>query len=318
VKKLRRLKQFHLFRAGIRAVLRGGFGTDGNARIKRRFEKRHPVVSERIHLGEGCGARDDQDLGCRTACIPKPTDNVPLGYLPPMKPAVLLGPFSEPACGYVNGETALALPPAQPFAARKPTPEDALKPRATPDRDQSSRPVLGSRGFKGGAHRVGGLAGVPNRHPFCHVFLDVLHSSHMGSPPFSHGTDPQKKGPQAVEVPVEVLGAEEQQGAPENTFSSRRVPPQGTGQARDPAGKSAAFRSMTSLAVGVAADALEVAFPPAWLLIDAVATVSFFLIWGLRWEIAVVLLPEIVPGMNVFPSWTLLAFYLEKKGSGNA
>jgi hypothetical protein len=43
-----------------------------------------------------------------------------------------------------------------------------------------------------------------------------------------------------------------------------------------------------------------------------------FLIWGLRWEIAVVLLPELVPGMNVFPSWTLLAMYLEKKGAGKA
>jgi len=74
---------------------------------------------------------------------------------------------------------------------------------------------------------------------------------------------------------------------------------------------------MASLAVAVAADALEVAFPPAWLVIDAFATLSFFLIWGLRWEIAVVLLPELVPGMNAFPSWTLLAMYLEKKSAGN-
>jgi hypothetical protein len=74
---------------------------------------------------------------------------------------------------------------------------------------------------------------------------------------------------------------------------------------------------MASLALAVVADSLEAAFPPAWLFIDAVTTVAFFLIWGLRWEIAVVLLPELVPGMNMFPSWTLLAMYLGKKSSGN-
>lgn len=132
------------------------------------------------------------------------------------------------------------------------------------------------------------------------------------------GSDPQKKSGEAVEVPVEVLGAEEQHTPAGAAFSSGKVPPQEAGAARTPFGGSAAFRSMASLAVAVAADALEVAFPPAWLVIDAFATLSFFMIWGLRWEIAVVLLPELVPGMNVFPSWTLLAMYLEKKGTGTA
>jgi hypothetical protein len=81
--------------------------------------------------------------------------------------------------------------------------------------------------------------------------------------------------------------------------------------------RTGAFKAMVSLAVAGAADALEVAFPPAWLVVDAFATVAFFLIWGLRWEIALVLLPELVPGMNVFPSWTLLAMYLKKKDAGN-
>jgi hypothetical protein len=81
--------------------------------------------------------------------------------------------------------------------------------------------------------------------------------------------------------------------------------------------RAAGFKSMAGLALAVAADALELAFPPAWLLIDAVATAGFFLIWGLRWEIAVVLLPELIPGMNVFPSWTLLAMFLSKKDAEN-
>lgn len=134
----------------------------------------------------------------------------------------------------------------------------------------------------------------------------------------------QKKPDAPVEVEVEVLGPEGANpplggalGAKppqsSNSSNSDAVPPRGAGPAWTGSGKSTAFNEMASLAVGLAADALEVAFPPAWLVVDAFATVAFFLIWGLRWEIAVVLLPELVPGMNVFPSWTLLAMYLKKK-----
>ena len=138
----------------------------------------------------------------------------------------------------------------------------------------------------------------------------------------------QKKPDAPVEVEVEVLGPEGGKPAPGGAFGAKPphssnssnfqgVPPRGAGPAWTGSGKSPAFKEMASLAVGLAADALEVAFPPAWLVVDAFATVAFFLIWGLRWEIAVVLLPELVPGMNVFPSWTLLAMYLKKKDAGN-
>jgi hypothetical protein len=129
----------------------------------------------------------------------------------------------------------------------------------------------------------------------------------MVSPSPYHRPDAQKKSDVAVEVPIEVLGA---------ASASKRVPPVGAETERGGFGKSSAFKAMASLAVAGAADALEVAFPPAWLVIDACATTAFFLIWGLRWEIAVVLVPELIPGMNVFPSWTLLALYLGKKGAG--
>jgi hypothetical protein len=241
---------------------------------------------------------------------------MPLGDFAPVKSAIFVRPFGKPSGGDVNWEAALALPPAQPFTAGKAAPKDALKPVASPDGDQASGPMLGSRRFKGGAHRGNGMADVPNPHPFCHVILSVLHSPGMASSSSRQGFDPHKKGGQAVEVPVEVLGAEEQRTAPGSDYSQRGAPRE-AGPARTPFGKSPAFRSMVSLAVGMAADGLEVAFPPAWVVIDAFATLAFFLIWGLRWEIAVVLLPELVPGMNVFPSWTLLAMYLEKKGADN-
>ena len=86
--------------------------------------------------------------------------------------------FGKSGGGDIDRQTALALPPAQPFAPRKAAPEHALKPAAAPDWDQSSGSVLGSRRFKGGAHRGKGLADNPNPHPFCHVILDVLGSVH--------------------------------------------------------------------------------------------------------------------------------------------
>ncbi len=117
---------------------------------------------------------------------------------------------------------------------------------------------------------------------------------------------------------MEVLGAEQgradsgKSGPAQGSAASSGVfPEQGASRRSD------AFKAMASLAVAVAADSMEAAMPPAWLVIDAFTTLTFFFIWGLRWEIAVVLLPELVPGMNVFPSWTLLALYLGKKGAGN-
>jgi len=139
----------------------------------------------------------------------------------------------------------------------------------------------------------------------------------MVSPSAHQVPDAQKKRGIAVEVPVEVLEAESADAGTGAASASKRVPPPVDGPAQAGSGKSAAFKATASLALAVVADALEVAFPPAWLVIDACTTVAFFLIWGLRWEIAVVLLPELVPGMNVFPSWTLLALYLGRKGAGN-
>ena len=141
-------------------------------------------------------------------------------------------------------------------------------------------------------------------------------------------TEAEKKPGAPVEIEVEVLGPEGGEPAHRgasganssnsaNSSNAQSAAPRGAGPDWTGFGKSPAFREMASLAVGLAADALEVAFPPAWLVVDAFATVAFFLIWGLRWEIAVVLLPELVPGMNVFPSWTLLAMYLKKKDAGN-
>jgi hypothetical protein len=126
------------------------------------------------------------------------------------------------------------------------------------------------------------------------------------------GPDLHKKPGAAVEIPVEVLGAE---GPPSGASFPGWLPPKNAVGPDGMVGKSDAFKAMMSLALAVAADSLGAALPPAWLVIDAVMTLAFLFIWGLRWEILVVLLPELVPGMSVFPSWTLLALHLGKKGT---
>lgn len=76
-----------------------------------------------------------------------------------------------------------------------------------------------------------------------------------------------------------------------------------------------------SLLLAMVVDALEVAFPMVWLVTDLVMLVALLLIWGRRWELAVVILPEIVPGISMFPSWSLLVVYLmtrQAAGSGAA
>ncbi len=78
-------------------------------------------------------------------------------------------------------------------------------------------------------------------------------------------------------------------------------------------------RFALSILIGIVADALEAplaGIAPAWILIDALAASAFFALWGFRWEVAIVLIPELIPGLNVFPTWFLLALYLgQQKGT---
>jgi hypothetical protein len=73
-----------------------------------------------------------------------------------------------------------------------------------------------------------------------------------------------------------------------------------------------AFLPSLGIAIAVIADAIEVAFPPSWLLVDAITVAAFILIFGFRWEIFVALLPEAIPGVDFFPTWTLLAIHLKR------
>ena len=93
----------------------------------------------------------------------------------------------------------------------------------------------------------------------------------------------------------------------------------GTGKAdaeADPRARGVAsnMRFVVGLALAALADGLEVMFPPLWIPIDLAMVGVFFFLWGFRWEVALILLPELIPGANMFPSWTLLALYLGRQG----
>ena len=114
------------------------------------------------------------------------------------------------------------------------------------------------------------------------------------------GTTPPSK---IEEVSFEIL-------PPEKNSRPARDPESASAQ---PKAKTSSFASTLGLVIAVAADAIEIAVPASWLLVDAVTVAAFILIWGFRWEILVALLPEAIPGIDFFPTWTLLAVHLSRE-----
>lgn len=122
--------------------------------------------------------------------------------------------------------------------------------------------------------------------------------------------DSESRAPEPKPVPLEVVDE-----IPNTAGASDRG-----GETRNSAkagGIGSGTRFILTLAIAAVADGLEVLFPPFWIPIDLVTVGAFFLLWGFRWEVAVVLVPEIIPGANVFPSWLLLALYLGNQGGRN-
>jgi hypothetical protein len=70
------------------------------------------------------------------------------------------------------------------------------------------------------------------------------------------------------------------------------------------------FRSLVSVVCALAADGLQWLIPPLWVVCDGSMVVVLLIIWGWRWEIAVAVVPEIIPGLDLFPTWTLFVGYL--------
>ena len=73
------------------------------------------------------------------------------------------------------------------------------------------------------------------------------------------------------------------------------------------------IRTVATIGIAAIADGLQIAFPAMWIPISLIAAAIFFLLWGWRWEILVVLLPELAPIVGLVPTWTAVAIYLTRK-----
>lgn len=78
-------------------------------------------------------------------------------------------------------------------------------------------------------------------------------------------------------------------------------------------------RAVITVACALIADGLQWVVPPLWPVADGVMVIVLLLIWGWRWEIAVAVIPELIPGLALCPTWTLFAGYIivtQRKAAG--
>lgn len=77
--------------------------------------------------------------------------------------------------------------------------------------------------------------------------------------------------------------------------------------------RGSGLKYAATLALAATADGLQIAFPPFWIPISIVTVLILFCLWGWRWEILVVLVPELAPIIGILPTWTAVAIYLTRR-----
>lgn len=74
--------------------------------------------------------------------------------------------------------------------------------------------------------------------------------------------------------------------------------------------RSGKLRAALTMLCALAADGLQWLIPPLWPVCDAAMVIAMLVLWGWRWEILVAVIPELIPGLDLFPTWTLFAGYI--------
>ena len=69
-------------------------------------------------------------------------------------------------------------------------------------------------------------------------------------------------------------------------------------------------RAALTLGCAIAADSLQWLIPFLWPVFDGAMVLAILFLWGWRWEVLVVVIPELIPGLELAPTWTLFATYL--------
>ena len=82
--------------------------------------------------------------------------------------------------------------------------------------------------------------------------------------------------------------------------------------------QSSGPKYVITFAVAAVADGLQFAFPPFWIPVSIITAIILFALWGWRWEILCVLVPELAPVIGILPSWTAIALYLAGRDVSSA
>lgn len=70
------------------------------------------------------------------------------------------------------------------------------------------------------------------------------------------------------------------------------------------------LRPAATLILALIADGLQWLLPMLWPVCDGAMVLAVLILWGWRWEVLVAVIPELIPGLALAPTWTIFAGYL--------
>ncbi|MEO6876569.1 MAG: hypothetical protein ABI222_17270, partial [Opitutaceae bacterium] len=74
--------------------------------------------------------------------------------------------------------------------------------------------------------------------------------------------------------------------------------------------RSHVVRSVLTVLCALTADGMQWLIPFLWPVWDGAMVLAILVLWGWRWEILIVVIPELIPGLELAPTWTIFAAYL--------
>ena len=74
--------------------------------------------------------------------------------------------------------------------------------------------------------------------------------------------------------------------------------------------RSSKARAVLTVICALIADGLQWILPFLWPVWDGAMVVAILGLWGWRWEILLAVIPELIPGLELAPTWTIFAGYL--------
>ncbi len=77
-----------------------------------------------------------------------------------------------------------------------------------------------------------------------------------------------------------------------------------------PQTRSHKARAVLTVLCALIADGLQWVLPFLWPVWDGAMVIAILLLWGRRWEILLAVIPELIPGVELAPTWTIFAGYL--------